>query len=213
LKALAKDPSERFQTAEEFQAALAGCPESSGALADARSPASTPRPAVSPPTRRDRFVDFFRRHKRAAMVVAGGLTLNVVVAGLIAVSLRSPAKPSPPPAPPPALAPATPVLASPSARHHLNLAEDYQRRLWCSDAIDELERTVREEPRLRANPELTRTAIPCLRAKTQERTIRFLVENVGSSARTELEAALAVESKPDVREGIVRALARFSGQP
>jgi serine/threonine-protein kinase len=217
-KALEKDPNKRFQTAEEFHASLAACPESSGAVDAARPPGATPPPAapipVSPPTRRDRLFHYLRRHQGGVIAVTGALVLNIV-AGLIVASLRSPAKPVPPP-PPPAAAPsppARPMFASPAARHHLGLAEDYQRKLWCSDAIDELERVVREEPQLRGNPELTRTAIPCLRAKTQERAIRFLVENAGSSARTELEAALAVESKPDVREGIVRALARFGGTP
>jgi hypothetical protein len=86
------------------------------------------------------------------------------------------------------------------------MADDYARRLWCSDAVDELERALRDEPELRSNRELTRIAIPCLRARTQFKTMRFLVESVGADAKEELEAALEVETKPDVREGAQRAL-------
>jgi hypothetical protein len=70
---------------------------------------------------------------------------------------------------------------------------------------------LREEPQLRSNRELIRTAIPCLRAKTQARTIQFLVADVGVDARAELQASLTEPLKPDVREGVERALARLGG--
>jgi serine/threonine-protein kinase len=213
LKALEKDRKTRFQTAEEFQTALAACPES----APAQSPASPAQPAtplkVSRPGGRDRVLHFLQRHRRGALLVASALGLSVV-AGLIVAVLHSSPKPSLQSAPgvPVAAAP-PPIPVSASARRHFSLAEDYQRKLWCSDAIDELERTLREEPQLRSHPELTLTAIPCLRAKTQAKTIRFLVESVGSDARAELEAALAVESKPDVRQGIERTLEQLGSAP
>jgi serine/threonine protein kinase len=212
LKALEKDPQKRFQTAEEFQSALMACLQSSTAVG-APPPASlaqaTTPSKVSPPSLRDRAVLYYRRHTKRVLTAAGALTL-IVVAGLIVALLHSSA-PAPTTEPQSSAAVfAPPVPISSAARRHLSLAEDYQRKLWCSDAIDELERTLREEPQLRSNPDLTRTAIPCLRARTQSKTVRFLVEDVGDDARPELEAALAMESKPDVREGIERALARLA---
>ena len=89
------------------------------------------------------------------------------------------------------------------------MAEDYQRRLWCADAVDELERALRDDAGLRSNPELVRIAVPCLRARTQAKTIRFLVDGLGIEAKPTLEAALSSEAKPDIREGLERALERF----
>jgi serine/threonine-protein kinase len=197
LKALEKDPSKRFQSAEEFQEALGGCPESSGVSAEPRTP--------------PRVVHFVRLHRRAVLTIGSALAL-ISFAGLIVAYLHKPA-PTPAPRvdpPPVAVAPTAVVTASASARHHLSMASDYQRRLWCSDAIDELEKTLQDEPQLRSNPELTRLAIPCLRARTQAKTVRYLVQSVGSGAKAELESALAVESKPDVREGIGLALAELA---
>jgi hypothetical protein len=93
-----------------------------------------------------------------------------------------------------------------SATHHLRLAEDYTRRLWCTDAISELERALADAPELRGDPAVVRAAVPCLRQKTQARTIDFLVQRVGAAARPEL--ALAASSAPgaDIRLGAERAL-------
>jgi serine/threonine-protein kinase len=211
LKALEKEPKERFQTADEFQAALGAVLESSSA-AVAQSAPTSPRPRVpfkiALPSF-DQLLDLARG--RVSIAVAGALALILVVgllAGLLHASSPDPLKMVSPPAV--AAQPASPVTAS--GMRHFSLAVDYQRKLWCSDAIDELERTLRDEPQVRANPEITRTAIPCLRAKTQAKAVRFLVDSVGVDAKPELEAALAVESKTDVREGIERTLARLTGR-
>jgi serine/threonine-protein kinase len=212
LKALEKDPKKRFQTAEEFQAALAACPESSGAVVVARTPASPAAPSSgSRPWTRDRLVHLLRRHRRGVIAMGGALALSIVAVLSVALVRSSAPAPKPDPHPPTVAAAPAPASVSPSARHHLLLAEDYQRKLWCSDAIDELERALRDEPGLRSNPELTRAAIPCLRARTQAKTLRFLVASVGDDARSELEAMLAVEPKGDVRAGIERALAQLTG--
>lgn len=211
LKALEKDPAKRFQSAEEFQEALGRCPEAS-AVAEGRTPAQ-PAAAmkIARPSMLDRIVHFVRLHRRGVLTIAGALTLNIVAGLIVAVLYRQAPNPVPKANPPPtAAAPSAVVPASASARRHLAMAGDYQRRLWCSDAIDELERTLQDEPQLRSNPELTRLAIPCLRSRTQAKTVRYLVESVGSGAKAELEAALAVESKPDVREGIGLALAELA---
>ncbi len=92
------------------------------------------------------------------------------------------------------------------------LASEYQRKLWCTDAINELQRALQDAPELRTDPELIRIAIPCLRARTQTRTIQFLVEDVGPAAIPALEAALKEPLKPDVRDGAQRVLEHLGSQ-
>ena len=101
---------------------------------------------------------------------------------------------------------------SPAGRRHLSVAQDYSRKFWCSAAIDELQTGLHEAPELRADPQLTRTMIPCLRTKTQERTLEFLVTVVGRDAKRELESALTEDLKPDVRDGVQRALAQIASR-
>jgi hypothetical protein len=110
-------------------------------------------------------------------------------------------------------APVVQSKLSPAGRHHLTVAQDYSRKFWCAAALNELEEGVREDRELRAEPQLTRAVIPCLRAKNQENTIHFLVTVVGLEAKPELEAALSEELKPDVRDGVQRALAGLAGRP
>jgi serine/threonine protein kinase len=205
LKSLEKDPAKRFQTAEEFQTALAACPEMAGA---APSAPVTPQAAPQAPRPRlpNRVVEFVRMHRLASMIGAGAVGLIVLIA--LILGLRSSTPPAPLPSPPVAVVP-PPQPASGSARRHLQLADDYQRKLWCSDAIDELDRALRDDPQLRSAPEVTRIAIPCLRTRTQAKAVRFLVETLGADARSELDAALAAETRPDIRAGLERALSQL----
>src|SRR5207245_2136115 len=114
LRALAKDPGARFQTADAFIAALAACPDGS------RLP---PRRAID----------------RKKIVIGSGLTAGVmVILGILHWLHSVPA--APPPPPPVFAAPSAPIARD--ALSHLALAGDYQRKLWCSDAIEELERAV-----------------------------------------------------------------------
>ncbi len=203
LKALEKDPKSRFQSAEEFQAALAACPEATTGNGSASA-----APAVARRASLLRASDLLQRHRKPLLVGVATVTL-LFVAVLVAALTRSP-KPAPVASPTPiapVAAPPAPIPAS--ARRHLAMADDYQRRLWCSDAVDELERALRDDASLRSNPELVRIAVPCLRARTQGKTIRFLVDGLGIEAKPTLEAALSSEAKPDIREGLERALERF----
>jgi serine/threonine-protein kinase len=210
LKALAKEPRARFQTAEEFQAALAACPEASTAsLAPAATPAATSAPPAAA-ARAPRYtvdlqkaVALVRRHRRLLIAAGAATAMLAFVAWLIATRSSSPVA-----TPPPAFA-AAPAAApgSAAARRHLELAQGYQQRLWCADAVAELERALKEDPELRADPDLIRIAIPCLRARTQSRTMQFLVERIGADGQFELQAALDGDLKPDVREGVQRVLA------
>jgi serine/threonine-protein kinase len=228
LKALAKQPSARFQTAEEFQAALAACPEatitkeSAPATTTAAAPPPTaaapaPTAAAPPPTvsraamMRRRVAEIWRRHRRTILAATAAAIMLGVVGGLVAARLSSapPARPSN--VVPAGLATVT-VPVSPSALRHLRLADEYRQKLWCADAINELERALRDQPELRSSPDLIRTAIPCLRARTQARTIHFLVAEIGPEAQAELEAALDEQLPPDVREGVERALNRLTNK-
>jgi serine/threonine-protein kinase len=203
LRALVKEPKERFQSAKEFEDALAACPEVSGARAPLPNPVPVPLPLMT------RLFDLFRAHRRVALAAGAGLAVLVTI--LLIVTLRHSAPPAfVPSVSAPAAIPEAVAPLSPSARRHLALAADYERKLWCSDAIDELERALHDSPSLRNDRALVRTAIPCLRAKTQARTIRFLVESFGETARPELEAARAGALPADVREGVERALSQIS---
>ena len=93
------------------------------------------------------------------------------------------------------------------------MAETYQRKLWCGDAVDELTRALREAPALRASSDIVRIAYPCLRPRSQQRTVRFLVEQIGVPAIAPLEEALATETRAELRDGISRALAELGTRP
>ena len=104
----------------------------------------------------------------------------------------------------------SPAQAMPEgARRHLQQAIDYQRRLWCSDAIEELEKALRDDAALRGDLSLQRTAISCLTPKTRERATRLLVERVGAGARGELQRAATESANSEVRHGAEKALERL----
>ena len=111
-----------------------------------------------------------------------------------------------PPAPP--AVPSQPV-ASESARRHLAQAEAYRRRLWCSDAIEELERALHDDGGLRDDAEVTRVAIGCLTPKTRDKATRFLVDKVGVAAKRALEEAALADGNGEIRRGAALALERL----
>jgi hypothetical protein len=136
---------------------------------------------------------------------AGAIAILVVV--VLVLSLRhSPAAVIAPAAPPPAVE--APVSAE--GRRHLDIAVQYQRKLWCSDAIEELDRALRADARLRTDGELQRTAIACLTSKTQPKALHFLVSKVGSAASVALETASRSDPNADVRAGAARALEQIA---
>jgi serine/threonine-protein kinase len=286
LKLLAKPPEQRYQTADELQAALASCPEwaASGAadpawssrivlvdpeeLLPASVPASVPTnvPTYAPasvPTYVPASVPTYAPASVPANVptyAPASVPANVVASVPMSVAAEVPTNvPEPVPAASnfstPNLRPARwrnvafvvvvlllvaagvivratrhnevamPTVAvasnperapesrlSPTGRRHLSVAQDYARKFWCSAAIDELETGVHEAPELRTDPELTRTMLPCLRAKTQDKTVEFLVTVVGRGAKPGLESALSEDLKPDVRDGVQRVLQRLASR-
>jgi hypothetical protein len=268
LRALAKEPRGRFQTAEELSAALAEVPELRGPAATATpapaaapspapaaapeegarqtvplktpatptpklatttpaastpaaatpastAPAATPSsppaatptpPALAPATTGTTKLQIDRR-----LVIAGGVTLAALLLVVVLVLvLRKPPAPiviAPPPPPPPTVP--SPPVANEAGRRHLMQALAYQRKLWCSDAIEELERAMHEDPGLRDEPAVTRVAISCLTPKTREKATRFLVERVGENARGALEEAARADANGEVRRGAALALERL----
>jgi hypothetical protein len=210
LKALAKDPKGRWQTAEEFSTALAKVPEMSGE-------ASSPLPAAggataagtSPTVAAKANAPGGARPNYVPWAIAGGLALLLLLVVLMArrpsVTVVTPAPPPPPKvttAPPPS-------TSAPGAQRHLAQAVDYQRRLWCSDAIEELEKALRDDDGLRDDPTLQRTAIACLTPKTRERAIRLLAERVGPASKGELERAATDYPNAEVRKGARETLDRL----
>jgi serine/threonine-protein kinase len=207
LKALAKDPKGRWQTAEEFSAALAKVPELVG---EDKSKQATGD--------RQQATGNVQRGPKANWVpwgIAGGIALVLVivlVAGgkkkqtvSVAPTVPTVAKtvaPLPPPTQARANVPA-------SARRHLSMAMGYAGRLWCSDAVEELDKALRDDPALSDDPALVSTAITCLREKSRERAIRLLVERVGPASRSELERAATQGPNAEVRKGAQMALERL----
>jgi hypothetical protein len=98
---------------------------------------------------------------------------------------------------------------SATAARHLIKAVAYEQRLWCSDALLELDRAVTADARIVASPEVTTVAIRCLVPKTRARAVRFLVERVGEKARPALETSARADPNGDVRRGAEEALARL----
>jgi hypothetical protein len=93
---------------------------------------------------------------------------------------------------------------------HAALAAAYQHKLWCSDAIEELDRALRDDPRLRSDASVVHHAISCLTPKTQGKAIRFLVEKIGPEAAGPLRAAAEGDPNLEVRKGAERALERLA---
>jgi tRNA A-37 threonylcarbamoyl transferase component Bud32 len=203
LRALAKDPAARFADAEAFNLALLGCPESGAVLPVARKPAAAPAwlRSFRVPARLQAF-------GARKLAIAAGVALLVLLAGAVVLSRSRPA---------PAAMPAPVVVAPPSssgeltqsAMRHLELAVSYRRKLWCSDAIEELERALRDSPALKHDPEVARHAVACLGPKTYDKASRFLVEKLGADAVPALSAA-AAEASPELRKNAERTLARIS---
>jgi eukaryotic-like serine/threonine-protein kinase len=214
LRALAKSPDARFASAKELVKALDACPEARAAqtgtaptiatTVEARAAAKGKRDGGAARDGRGAARDGRRRVPVTVLAIGGaGLAALAVVLALVLGR-------SPPPAPvaaPVAAAPPAPVADG--ARHHLGIAVAYQRKLWCSDAIEELDRAVRADPRVRTDPDVTRVAIACLTPKTQAKAIRFLVEQVGPSAVGPLTAAASDDPSIEVRQGAERALERL----
>jgi serine/threonine-protein kinase len=223
-RALIKKPDERWQTAEAFAEALAAVPEVTGARSQQPTPPlPSPSPSSSQPSSAARFLVQGRERLRAVLAWAqerrarpwllGGAALLVIAGGWFA--LRSKTTTTTSSSTTTTATTIAPTAPSPSARRHLGLADDYQRKLWCSDAIDELERALREDPQLAADPAPTRIAIGCLRqtkttgrrlSPAQARAARFLGEAIGEPARAALVEAAA---RPDFKEGATRALSHL----
>ncbi|HEX2569386.1 MAG TPA: protein kinase [Polyangia bacterium] len=245
LKALAKEPAARHASAEEFQAALAACPEARGKTPTplAAVPArATPTPSASPAPLETPQAPAKRPSRRPLLFAfGGGLLAALVAAAVLWHTHKPPAPVAATPAPQPAEPPPDPPSPSAKAEYALTLvdrghSEDailtaraalqrkphdglarmalgiaYQSKLWCSDAIDEFQKAVRDTPALSSDPRLLRAAIACLQSKAQYRAVRFLGD-LGAPAVAALKEA-AKDPNPDVRQGAERALARIEQKP
>jgi serine/threonine protein kinase len=251
LTLLAKAPEQRYQSADELQAALAYCPEWEGSGAadpawssrirlvepsvmaeldasaaeppatSAVEPSSAAQPAgvvapenvPAPVPHAEVSVANLRPTRWRNL----GIALVLLVGAGVTVGLtrhRWAAAVPPPTAPAGTGAVQVPESKlSPAGRRHLGAAQEYARKFWCTAAANEIEEGLHEAPELRADPQTTRTMIPCLRAKNQDKTVDFFVTIVGRDARAELQSALNDDLKPDVRDGVQRVLARLASRP
>jgi hypothetical protein len=146
------------------------------------------------------------RERRLQAIGAGVAALLILIFVLLTHRGAPPAPLAPPPQQP---ATAMAMGPSPEAQRHLATAVMYQRKLWCSDALEELEQAVRSDAAMRGDDELQRTAIACLTPKTRDKALRFLVELVGEPARAPLAAAVVSDPNGDVRRGARMALDRL----
>jgi serine/threonine protein kinase len=197
MRSLSKKPDDRYPTAEAFSEALAAVPE-----ANLTAPIPSPLPRTERP-----LVAALRRLSLPQQVLAGGvLVLLLVGLGLLFRPTRAEV-PTPPPT-------AVPVPQPPRGEsRHMKLALDYQRKLWCSDALDELEKAVREDASIGASPPAIDIAVGCLRQKTQDKAVRFLVDNAGQAALSALAEVESKDSRADYRYGAARARAAILAHP
>ena len=176
MKSLAKDPKGRWQTADEFSTALGKGPGMTARGKRATNGGSDRPEAELCALGASRVV---LRSFVGAALVSSGRKKETATIGPAPVATttkrwrcRWPRR-----------------MCRESARRHLSMAIGYSQRLWCSDAIEELDKALRDDGALKDDPLVVRTAIVCLREKTRERAIRLLVERVGAGARGELERA------------------------
>jgi hypothetical protein len=144
--------------------------------------------------------------ERRLQVIAGSVAALLIVVCVLLARRSSPAPAAPPPQP---LAAAATTTVTPEAQRHLATAVMYQRKLWCSDALEELEQALRSDAGLRGDDDVLRTAIACLTPKTRDKALRFLVERVGEPARASLAAAVVSDANGEVRRGARMALDRL----
>ncbi|HEY2744312.1 MAG TPA: serine/threonine-protein kinase [Polyangia bacterium] len=198
LKALATDPKGRWQTAEEFSATLAKVPEMSRQPTVDSRQLTEQKPAAVATGRRPNYLPWG---------IAGALALLLIV--VVVAARKKPATIAPTVAAPAPKIVAAPAAEAPNAQRHLQQAIDYQRRLWCSDALEELDKALRDDEHVREDATLQRTAIACLTPKTRERAMRLLVERVGAAGRAELERAATDSANSEVRKGARATLDRL----
>ncbi|HEX4460780.1 MAG TPA: protein kinase [Polyangia bacterium] len=207
LRALAKDPAARWQTADEFSRALAETPEGGHSPTQPAQPVPTHVPVERSATMRVKALWQRVPRNRQALVLGGVVLAVILTMTVVVVSTahkHDPARLATLPAPPVQAAPFIPE----DALRHVQQAVGYQRRLWCSNALEELDAALREAPALGSDETLQHTAIACLTPKTRDKALRFVVERLGAAARPALETA-ATDASPDVRRGAKMALDRL----
>jgi serine/threonine protein kinase len=218
LTALAKDREKRFPSAAAFAEALAACPEAGGPQTQAKAPSSLARLLDRARNRKVQLVGAAALVGVAAIVIGVVALSHGREEEPFGSTSNAPA---PPPAPAPRFESDGEEVPSPGARHayallrmerpddamraarealhlrsgdpwaHAALAAAYSHKLWCSDALDELDKALREQPALKKDPLLSRPAIGCLGHRTAWRAARYLVDEIGPDARRPLEEAMA----------------------
>jgi hypothetical protein len=144
--------------------------------------------------------------ERRLQLIAGSVAALMILVCVLLARHRTPPPTEPAPQP---LAAAATTTVTPEGQRHLATAVMYQRKLWCSDALEELEQALRNDAGLRGDDDVLRTAIACLTPKTRDKALHFLVERVGEPARAPLAAAVVSDPNGEVRRGARMALDRL----
>jgi tRNA A-37 threonylcarbamoyl transferase component Bud32 len=219
LRALAKRPAARFQTAGEMAAALEAVPEAAASAHEGFAPTvAAPvdlfsvtatvkdAPLLTPPASQRRSAG------RRPLLLAGGLLVAAVGASLVVVAFRpahdSAAPPSPPqtkvvaPAPMPQPTPPAPPTSHPqlddvpAQQAPANAERAYRegnalcRKMWWSEALASYREAIRLDSHYREDPRLINNMIGALMSNSfQHKGARFLRDEIGPPAVPLLEEA------------------------
>jgi len=203
LRALAKRPAERFQTASEMAAALDAIPEASSAHEGFAATIAMPtvdRATVraAPTTRR-------RSGVRRRLLLAGGLVVAAAGVALVVTALLPAHNGTAPESPPgtkiaaPAPIPQQPPPAAPTSRHkqapsNAELAyregNAFSANMWWSEALASYREAIRLDSHYREDPRLINNMIGALMSSSfHNKGARFLRDEIGAPAIPLLEAA------------------------
>jgi serine/threonine-protein kinase len=212
---LEKDPTKRFQTADELMTALGKLPETTGVA---------PTEAVR--VEKAASVEQTVREIPSALVrpwqvaVGSAFALGLFAAAALYWRTAHTAPPTPPPPepttthmvlPPDPVPPPSPNHIEPAAASHVAKGRAYINRLWCPDGLKEYERAIEIDPMVRSDPRTTEEALKCLESThARAAAVRFLSEVVGPPAERRLrQIAGQSHVPPEIRRAAEDALARI----
>jgi hypothetical protein len=89
------------------------------------------------------------------------------------------------------------------------LASAFQRKIWCSDSLEEFDRALGDQPEFAVDHDLQRRVIACLGGRTQGRALRLIAERLTPAAEAALREAAEADPNGEIRRGAARALAQM----
>ena len=210
LRALAKQPAERFQTASEMATALEEIAEASSADQWFGSTVEAPSSSAAAPTLEDTTVaatpaTHGRSVARRFPLLAGGLVIAVAGVGLVLAAVLPASSSAPASAAqanvvaPPAVSqdsPRTPPTRDPQPGDVRAAALAYRqgnafcRQMWWSEALASYREAIRLDSHFREDPRLIDNMISALMSSSfHAKGARFLRDEIGAPAVPRLESA------------------------